>query len=127
MLTATQGRRLMRGVGLLVVAGVLALFSLAPAAQPGPIHTYTCQWTHDGVNTDTYEILVDGVQATTMLNTVATCPAATPRVCTSPLPMTTNVAHTVIVQASNAFGSASSDPFAAAPPGSRPASVTIKK
>ena len=39
----------------------LALLSLVPvqARQPGPPRTYTCSWSHDGVQTDTYTIWVD--------------------------------------------------------------------
>jgi hypothetical protein len=105
---------------------VLLGFGLSLTAQPGPPKTYTCQWDHDGVGTDSYAIVVDGVVATTMLNSAAICPAATPRVCSSPLTMTTNVAHVVTVKALNAFGEATSDPFSAAPPGARPASVVIR-
>lgn len=113
-------------VGAVFILSIFLGFGLSSTAQPGPLKTYTCQWTHDGVGTDTYSILVDGAVATTMQNSAAVCPAATPRVCSSPLEMTTNVPHVVTVRAENLFGSASSDPFSAAPPGSRPAGVVIR-
>jgi hypothetical protein len=117
-------RRAVLGVVLFAVTLVLAV---TPLAQPGPVHTYTVLWDHDGVQTDSYSILVDGVVATTMLNTPAICPAATPRVCSSPLDMTTNVAHVVLIRAENAFGYGQSDPFSAAPPTVRPVNVKIRK
>jgi len=109
----------------LIVAVILAVgaFALVQAQAP---RTYTCLWTHDGVGTDTYQIVVDGTVAVTVPNDLAHCPAATPRVCSSPLTMTTNVAHTVVIRAVNTFGEASSDPFSAAPPASRPGAVIVR-
>lgn len=105
----------------------LALLSLVPvqARQPGPPRTYTCSWSHDGVQTDTYTIWVDGAQSVSVpvTNCTGTAPALS---CSSPLTMTTNVAHTVIVKAENAFGWADSSPFISGPPGSRPVGVVIR-
>lgn len=105
----------------------LALLSLIPvqARQPGPPRTYTCSWTHDGAQTDSYAIWVDGAQAVSVL--VTNCTGTAPSLsCSSPLTMTTNVTHTVIVRAENAFGFAESSPFTSGPPGSRPAGVVIR-
>jgi hypothetical protein len=110
---------------VLVVAVILALGAFAVVRAQAP-RTYTCLWNHDGVGTDTYQILVDGTVSVTVPNDVAHCPAVTPRVCSSPLTMTTNVAHVVIIKAVNTFGEASSDPFAASPPANRPAAVIVR-
>lgn len=116
----------MTKTGLALVAIVLmglGLWTVGMRAQPGPVKTYTCQWTHDGAGTDGYVILVDG----SSVATVATCAGVgAERTCTSPVAMTTNVAHVVTVRAENVFGSADSLPFSAAPPGSRPVGVVVK-
>jgi hypothetical protein len=91
-------------------------------AQPGPPKTYTLEWTHDGVGTDGYTVRVDGLVD---LAAVPTC-AGTPRVCSRPLSMTTQVPHVVTVAADNLFGSAVSAPFSAAPPSSPPSAVVVK-
>lgn len=107
------------------VVAALAAFAFTVHAQPGPPHTYTCVWDHDGVSTDHYEIWVDGAAAVANIQASA-CMAGPPRVCSSPLTMTTNVSHVVLVKAVNAFGEASSDPFSASPPSSRPAAVVVR-
>jgi hypothetical protein len=114
---------------LLSAAVLLALASLIPvqARQPGPPKTYTCSWNHDGAQTDAYLVVVDSVVVVTVSNDASACAGSgAARLCTSPLTMTTNVNHTVLVKATNAFGEASSDPFSASPPGSRPAGVVIR-
>lgn len=116
---------------LLLVAVALALASLIPvqARQPGPPRTYTCSWTHDGTGgvAETFELVVDGTVAATVPNADPGCTGiVASRACQSPLTMTTNVAHTVYVRAVNVFGAATSDPFSASPPGSRPAGVVIR-
>jgi hypothetical protein len=110
----------------IIVLGTFLVFvwlGVLLAQTPGPPKTYTLQWNHDGANTDNYVILVDGVNTLTVPLTACT---GTPKVCTSPLTMTTNVNHVVIVQAVNVFGAASSDPFSAAPPSSRPVGVVVR-
>jgi hypothetical protein len=107
---------------VLLVCAVLLVGMVGMRAQPGPPRTYTLEWTHDGVGTDGYTVRVDGLVD---MAAVPTC-AGTPRVCSRPLSMTTNVPHVVTVEAHNIFGSATSDPFDASPPRSRPAGVVIK-
>jgi hypothetical protein len=111
----------------IVALVVMALgLSVVPAAQPGPPRTYTCQWTHDssGGAAESFQILVDGAVSVTV-NPATACSGTPVLACTSPLTMTTQVNHTVIVQAVNLFGEANSVPFTAAPP-VRPAGVTIR-
>ena len=107
---------------MLVVCAVLLVGVVGMRAQPGPPRTYTLEWTHDGLMTDGYTVRVDGLVD---MAAVATC-AGTPRVCSRPLTMTTNVAHVVTIEAYNIFGSAVSPPFSAAPPSSPPSAVVIK-
>jgi hypothetical protein len=109
---------------LIVILVAVALLWIVPImAQPGPVKTYTCTWSHDGAGTDGYVVLVDGVA----VPTVATCAGAgAERTCTSPVAMTTNVPHLVTVRAENIFGSADSSPFSAAPPSTRPAAVVVR-
>lgn len=116
-------RVLVVGVFLLAVA---LSFGLSLHGQPGPPRTYTCLWTHDpaGGAAESFQILVDGAVAVTV-NPATACSGTPVLACTSPLTMTTQVSHTVIVQAVNLFGEANSVPFTAAPPG-RPAGVTIR-
>lgn len=114
-----------RGMWALVAVTMLSLILGSVSAQPGPPRTYTCQWTHDsaGGAAETFQILVDGAVSATLPATACT---GTPILaCASPLTMTTNVAHIVIVRAVNIFGEASADPFTAAPP-SKPAAVVIR-
>lgn len=110
---------------IFVVAFLLALaasFSVARALQtPGPVHTYTISFEHDGVATDRYAVLVDGVA----VNVGITC-AGTPRICSGSLPMTQNVPHLVIVKAIGTFGEMASDPFSAAPP-TAPRALVVKQ
>jgi hypothetical protein len=116
-------RRLIIG-GTFLLSVALGL-GLSVSAQPGPPRTYTCEWTQDliGRAPDSFQILVDGAVAATVPMTA--CTGTTTLTCSSPLTMTTNVAHTVIVKAINLFGEASSVPFSAAPPG-RPEAVVIR-
>lgn len=113
---------------LAVVALALMVvgLSVVPMAQPGPPRTYTCLWTHDpaGGAAESFEILVDGAVAVTVVPATA-CSGTPVLACTSPLTMTTNVNHVVIVKAINIFGDAASVPFTAAPP-ARPAGVLIR-
>jgi len=114
---------------VVLVAVLVAVFTgvaFVPLdAQPGPPRTYTCQWTHDaaGGAADSFEIVVDGAIAATL--PASACTGTPVLACTSPLTMTTNVPHTVLVRAINIFGQADSGPFSAAPPG-RPAAVVVK-
>jgi len=110
-----------------LVAGlILAFYVVTPAQTPGPPHTYTCYWTHDGTNADdSYRILVDSVATVATVPLSACTVVNTTRSCTSPLTMTTNVSHVVTVQAVNIFGEATSPPFAADPPKS-PAGVGVR-
>jgi len=123
-----------RGRGLELLTRIVAVLALVTClvwlfplhAQPGPLKTYVCLWTHDGAMTDSYVVLVDGQPALTISNDSFRCPDATPRVCRAELPMTTNVSHTVIVKAVNSFGEAASDPFVSNPPSSRPVGVIVR-
>ena len=91
-------------------------------AQP-VTRTFTCEWTHDGVGTDGYRVLVDG--ASVPVTVVCTGTGAT-RLCTTPLPLTLNLPHVLRVEAYNLFGAATSLPFTAAPPASVPASLVVR-
>ena len=113
-------------VVVVFLAALLTGYALVPIeAQPGPPRTYTCQWTHDaaGGAADSFEIVVDSAVAATV--PASACTGTPVLACTSPLTMTTNVPHTVLVRAINIFGQADSGPFSAAPPG-RPAAVVVK-
>lgn len=107
-----------------LVTMTLASFALVVRSQPGPAHTYTLTWTHDGASTDTYTVFLDGALLLTVPNDAAHC-AGTPRTCSTPLTMTTGVSHTVVVRAVNIFGDAASDPFSASPP-VKPSGVVIR-
>lgn len=109
----------------LVAITALSLVLGSVSAQPGPPRTYSCSWTHDsaGGAADTFELVVDGAVSATL--PASACTGTPVLACTSPLTMTTNVSHTVLVRAVNIFGQATSDPFSAAPPG-RPAGVVIR-
>lgn len=124
-----------RGRGLELLTRIVAVLALVTSlvwlfplhAQPGPLRTYTCLWNHDGLNTDSYVVLVDGQPALTISNDAFRCPVAgPPRECRAELPMTTGVVHTVIVKAVNVFGEAPSDPFVTNPPTNRPVGVIIR-
>lgn len=119
-MTRTQERRTAWLIGLVSLA-LFALVVATTAQTPGPPRNYTLSFEHDGVNTTGYEVLVDAV----VTPVTVTCNSATPRVCSGPLTMTTNVSHTVIVKALGTFGEASSDPFGAAPP-TRPGAVVVR-
>lgn len=75
--------------------------------QP-PTRTYTLQFNHDGVNTDTYDVSVDGVRTTI----APTCSGTgDTRLCTNPITLTLNTRHTVLVYAVGLFGEGVSLPF----------------
>ena len=105
------------------LACVLAGYSLGVGEAQPTTKTFTCEWTHDGLLTDGYRVLVDGVSAP--VTPVCTGTGAA-RLCTTPLTMTLNVPHVVRVEAYNLFGSATSLPFSAAPPATVPAAVVVK-
>ena len=105
-----------------VAAVALGFFAVVGAQTPGPPKTYTCSWNHDGVGVDSFAVLVDGAVATT---TIACSGSGPERLCSTPLTMTTNVSHVVLVKAVNAFGEAAAPPFPAAPP-KPPAGVGVK-
>ena len=107
----------------LVVVAVLGWWSTSFAQTP---YTYTCSWTQDGVNVESYTILVDGTAVVTGITASACTGTGAARTCTSPLTMTQNVSHTVIIRALGEFGQADSGPFSAAPP-TAAAAVTVKK
>jgi len=88
----------------------LVLLASAAAAQtqvPSPTPPSTkLAWDHDGVNTDGYKLVVDG--AATDLGKPAPVTGQTYEV---PFPALTPGTHTLIVQACNLAGCASSAPF----------------
>lgn len=112
-------------VGVVFILSIFVGFGLSSTAQPGPPRTYTCQWTQDTgpAAVETFEVVVDGAVSVTLPATA--CTGSPVLACSTPLTMTTNVPHVVVVRAVNLFGSAASVPFSAAPPGS-PASVVIR-
>ena len=86
--------------------------------------TYTLQWNHDGVNTNSYSVQVD--TGTPVPLTYTCTGAGATRACNSTVTMTTSVSHNVIVIAVGTFGSASSAPFTAAPPTSPTGVIVVK-
>jgi len=91
---------------------VMLLFAGVASAQTTRV--YTLQFNHDGVNTESYEVVVDGTR--TAITPVCTG-VADARVCTSPLPLTYGVEHSVNVVAVGLFGEASGPiPFVCTPP-----------
>lgn len=113
-------RRVLITFVLALVVG-LAMAPLVVARQS--TQTYTCSWTHDGVNTTGYAIAIDGTRAVVSPTCTGT---GDTRSCSTPITMTTGAAHTVIVTAFNDFGEAAADPFSAGPPGKAKA-VLVKK
>lgn len=86
-------------------------------------YTYTLSFDHDGLNTDSYAVTVDGVRATI----TPTCAVVgTTRTCSSPLTLTMNTVHSVTVIAVGTFGEASSIPFVCDVP-KNPANPKVRK
>lgn len=119
-------RRLLLVACVALLLGALT-FTGVSAKQAGPPRTYTVTWTHDLVGVDAFTLWVDGTQVGQSVPTSACAGVAPTFNCASPLTMTTNVPHLVVVKAENLFGVAASDPFSAAPPAARPAAVKIAK
>jgi hypothetical protein len=109
---------------LILVALALGVGYTATFAQTN--YTYTCSWQQDGVNTDAYTILVDGTAAVTGITATACTGTGAARICTSPLTMTQNVLHTVVIRSIGTFGQVDSDPLPTAPPG-KALAVGVKK
>jgi hypothetical protein len=109
-----------------LAACVLALLAFGPTALLAQNqHTYTFSFYHDGINTDSYTIIVDG----TAVPTTVTCTGTgATRLCSTPLTLTMDVAHTIIYQAVNIMGvKAALSPFTAAPPSTPPSGATLTK
>ena len=101
-------------VFLVCVALGIGIFNIVTGArQAGPPAAFTVTWTHDGLLTDGYMVVVDGARS--VLQATCTGTGAT-RACAAPLTLTTGVAHVVTVNAFNVFGEVASDSFAAGPP-----------
>lgn len=100
---------------------ILTLLFLA-LLQPPTSKVFTLEFNHDGLNTSTYEVSVDGVHS---LISPTCAGSGDTRLCTSPLTLVLNTNHTVLVYAVGTFGEASSLPFlCAAPKG--PANLKVK-
>lgn len=101
----------------MLVAVIFATFASAQTKQ------VTLAWDHDGVNTDGYITVVDGVRSAP---TVGTCSGTAPRTCTALITLdTTKPSHTLSVIAFNAVYEVPSDPFTPAAPG-KPGNVRVK-
>lgn len=95
---------------------ILAFLLMQPAS-------FTLSFEHDGLNTDSYAVSVDGVRTTI----VPTCVGAgVARTCSSPLSLVLNTMHTVVVYAVGTFGEAGSIPFVCDVP-KVPANPKVKK
>lgn len=87
----------------------------------GPTRTFTLEFNHDGLNTSSYDVIVDGVRSLISPTCSGTGDA---RHCTSPLTLVLNTNHTVSVVAVGDFGEATSIPFVCAVPRA-PASPSV--
>lgn len=90
---------------LLLVLLVLGCASVVSAQNT---RVFTLQFNHDGLNTDTYFVEIDGTR--TIITPACTGTGDT-RLCTSPVTLVLNIVHNVKVVASGTFGEASSVPF----------------
>lgn len=101
-----------------VFAVLACLVALAPAVV-GQTPVWRLQWDQPAPTLAEaqgylYSVRVD-TQAPTSLT--ATCAGTAPaKLCSAPLPPLTSGPHTLVLTATNAFGSASSAPLAGAPP-----------
>jgi hypothetical protein len=85
----------------------MAVSAAAQTPVPSPTPSTTrLAWTHDGVNTDRYELSVDG--AITDLGPLTPYSGTEYRI---PFPALTPGSHTLIVRACNVAGCAASEPF----------------
>lgn len=81
------------------------------------------EWDHDGLYTDGYAVVIDGVRQAVS----ATCTGAgAARVCTWPLPTLAAGSHTIVVIAVGPGGEAASAPFTFGPP-APPGAVRVRK
>jgi hypothetical protein len=111
---------------ILAVCVMAALaFGWTSAVQAQSQKTFTFSWYHDGVGTDSYNIVVDGGAPLSVPMTACTGTGST-RLCSASVTLTTNVDHTVLIKAVNIFGTNDSDPFPAGPPKGKPVGVTAK-
>lgn len=113
---------------VLAVMVLLALaFGWTAALQAQAQKTYTFSWNHDGVGTDSYNVIVDGGTPLSVPMTACTGTVGDPaRLCSAQLTLVVNVDHNVVIEAVNIFGVKASDPFSAAPPKGKPTGVTAK-
>jgi hypothetical protein len=107
-------RIILGGIALCVILGLTIIH-----AQTNK--TYTCTWNYSGPIVDSWQYSIDG----TLSTVTPTCTGTTSLSCIAPITMSQNVSHTVIVVATNAFGSSSSSPFIATPPAT-PSVVVIR-
>lgn len=111
------------------VLATLVLFVLAfgwtALIQAQSQKTYTFSWYHDGVGTDSYNVIVDAGTPLVVPMTACSGTGAT-RLCSASVVLTTNVSHAVVIEAVNIFGVNDSDPFPAGPPKGKPVGVTAK-
>lgn len=101
----------------------LAFLFIASLSYGQTTKTYSLEFNHDGLNTDGYEVSVDGVR--TIIAPTCTGSGDT-RLCTSPLTLVINTNHSVSVFAVGTFGEAGSIPFVCAVP-KTPANPKVKK
>jgi hypothetical protein len=101
---------------------ILLLFATSVYAQP-PSAIFTLSFEHDGLNTDSYAVTVDGIRTTITPTCVGTGIA---RTCSSPLTLVLNIVHNVVVVAVGTFGESSSIPFVCDVP-KAPVNMKVKK
>lgn len=114
-------------LALLCVAALL--FGWTAVVQAQSQKAYTFFWYHDGVGTDSYNVVVDGGTPINVPSNSTVCVGTgATRLCTMPttITLTTNVSRTVTVSAVNIFGVNDSDPFPAGPPKGKPTGVGAK-
>lgn len=84
---------------------------------------FTCYWLHNGLNTDSYAIVIDGVSSAA----VATCAGTgETRTCTAPITLALNATHTLTVKAIGLMGESASLPFTIGPP-EAPSGAGVRK
>lgn len=102
----------------------LAFIFLASFAYAQPSsYTFTYSFEHDGLNTDSYAVSVDGVRVTITPTCIGTGSA---RTCSGPLLLVLNVTHTIIFYAVGTFGESGSIPFVSDIP-KTPVNLKVKK